>query len=145
MPVDTKSPVLESMQVRLSYADCDPAGIIYFAAYYPWMERLYNEWTFKGGFPPNRMSELWGASHISRASGCEYFVPTRLFDELTCELRLGDIGNTSLTMACDFVRTEDGMSVAQAYMVFVFIDDDLRPISVPEGMKKVLREAGAVW
>ena len=45
-------PVLHEIEFRLSYGDCDPAGIVYFAAYYPWFDRTYNEWAFLGGFPP---------------------------------------------------------------------------------------------
>ena len=143
MPLETKSPVLHSMDLRLSYGDCDPAGIVYFAAYYQWMERVYNEWTFLGGHPPTRMSELWGATHISRASGCEYLVPGMLFDALTCEMRLANVGRTSFTVAHDFIRRSDGVRLAQGHMVFVFIDDERRATEVPEGLKEVLRAAGA--
>jgi len=139
------SPVLHSMGFRLSYGDCDPAGIVYFAAYYQWMERVYNEWTYLGGIQPGKMREIWNTTHISRASGCEYFVPGMLFDAITCEMRVASVGTTSLTMAFDFIRTPDTTRLAQGHIVFVFVDDDIRPVAVPEEFKSVLRAAGAEW
>ena len=91
-------PVLHEIEFRLSYGDCDPAGIVYFAAYYPWFERTYNEWAFLGGFPPGKMVELWGATHVSVASSCRYRIPGRLHDPLTCRMRLGRLGNTSFAV-----------------------------------------------
>jgi YbgC/YbaW family acyl-CoA thioester hydrolase len=145
MPLQSLSPVLHSMEFRLSYGDCDPAGIVYFAAYYPWMERVYNEWTYLGGHPPSAMTELWGATHISRASGCEYFVPASLFDPITCEMRVARVGTTSFTMAFDFMRRPDRTRLAQGHMVLVFVDADTRPSAVPDEFEAVLRAAGAEW
>ncbi len=47
------------MDFRLAYSECDPAGIVYYAAYYPWFERIYNEWALENGFPPAKTRELW--------------------------------------------------------------------------------------
>ena len=73
--MDRFEPVLQSMDFRLSYADCDPAGIVYYAAYYPWFERTYTEWTLQWRDTARRPPTIWGARHIARASGCEYLVP----------------------------------------------------------------------
>lgn len=143
MPFQPLSPLIHSLELRLSYGDCDPAGIVYFAAYYQWMERVYSEWTYLGDFPASAMREMWGSTHISRASGCEYFVPAVLFDPITCEMRVGRVGETSVTMTYDFIRRTDGTRLAQGHMVMVFIDDDTRPCPVPDGFKSVLRAAGA--
>ncbi len=136
--------VLHSMDLRLSYADCDPAGIVYYAAYYPWFERVFNEWTYLNGFPPTKMREMWGAAHVSRASGCEYLIPGRLFDPMTCSMRLRHVGTTSFSMTFDMVHREDGKTYASGMMTFVFVDEQFppRPVAVPEGLKKELRERG---
>jgi YbgC/YbaW family acyl-CoA thioester hydrolase len=130
------------MDFRLSYGDCDPAGIVYYAAYYPWFERTYNEWTFGGNHTPESMPELWGATHISRASGCEYFVPGMLFDPLRCEMRLGKIGTTSFTVVFDVVHRDREELIARGHIVFVFTDMDRTPTPVPDGLLDALRAAG---
>ena len=134
--------VLQSMDFRLSYADCDPAGIVYFAAYYPWFERTYNEWIITNGHTPDEMPRLWGTTHISRASGCEYFVPGMLFDPLRCDMRLGKVGKTSFTVVFDVIHRDRGEIMAQGNIVFVFIDDQRRPTAVPQGLLDTLSAAG---
>lgn len=142
--LEPNGPVLQSIKLRLSYADCDPAGIVYYAAYYPWFERVYNEWTVVNDIRPDRMRDLWGATHITRASDCEYLIPGRLFDQFTCEMRLGHLGNTSFSMRFEMINCADGKTYAIGRMVFVFVDDDFppRPVAVPDGFKEELRAMG---
>lgn len=137
-------PTLHHLDFRLSYGECDPAGIVYYAAYYPWMERVYNEWTFENGFSPDRMDDLWGASHISVASGCEYRIPGKLFDPLSCRMSLRHVGETSFSMRFDIEHRENLATYAVGHIVFVFIDgnDPPQSVAVPLGLKQVLLEAG---
>jgi acyl-CoA thioester hydrolase len=141
-------PVLHEIDFRLSYGDCDPAGIVYFAAYYPWFDRTYNEWAFLGGFAPSKMVELWGATHVSVASDCRYRIPGRLHDPFTCRLRLGHVGTTSISIALSIDHRENGATYADGSMTFVFVtgalDADIppQPTPVPQGMLDVLAAAG---
>jgi acyl-CoA thioester hydrolase len=142
-------PVLHELDFRLSYGDCDPAGIVYFAAYYPWFERTYNEWAFLAGFPPMRMHELWGATHISVASGCRYRLPGRLHDPFTCRMRLRKLGTTSFSPHFTIDHRETGETFAEGEMTFVFVDranldDDVRPrpVPVPPQLRDALAAAG---
>lgn len=143
----TEQPVLHSLDFRLSYGECDPAGIVYYAAYYPWFERVVNEWTFLNGFPPDRQRAMWGASYVSRASGCEYLIPGRVFDPFTCTMRLGAVGNTSFTMRYQVAHRENGKTYATGFMTFVFIDDEFppHPVPMPERAKAELRSRGCVF
>lgn len=149
-PIETPTgPVIHAIDLRLSYGDCDPAGIVYFAAYYPWFERTYNEWAFLGGFSPSRMHELWGATHISVASGCRYHVPGRLHDALRCEMRLGRLGTTSFSPHFSIVERATGDLFAEGTMTFVFVDQENlydderpRPVRVPHQLREILAAAG---
>lgn len=134
-------PVLHELDFRLSYGDCDPAGIVYFASYYPWFERVFNEWCYLNDFATDRMRELWGAAHVSRASNCEYLIPGRLYDPLTCRMRLGHVGTTSYSMRFEVVHRQDGRTFATGAMSFVFVDEQFppRPVPVPDGLRKELR------
>jgi acyl-CoA thioester hydrolase len=129
---------LHAVDFRLSYADCDPAGIVYFAAYYRWLERTYSEWTWMMGLGVDRMRPLWGAWTVSKDSGCTYHVPGVLFDHLWCVMRCGRIGTTSSTMAFDIIRSRDEVLVAEGRITLVFLDDSGRPVPVPEAMRIAL-------
>ena len=115
-----------------------------YAAYYPWFERVVNEWTYLNGFPPDRQRELWGASYVSRVSGCEYLIPGRVFDPFTATMRLRGVGNTSFSMEYDVVHRENDQAYAKGFMTFVFVDDVFppRPVPVPDGLKQELRARG---
>ena len=51
--------VLHALEFRLAYSECDPAGIVYYATYYPWMERTNTEWLFVSGARPDLMTARW--------------------------------------------------------------------------------------
>ena len=141
--VDRSAPLIATADLRLSYADCDPAGLVYFAAYYPFMERTYNEWTYTNGFPPSEMPALWGGTHISAASGCDYVKPGMLFDPLTCEMRLRHLGTTSFSMQFNFVHRETAETHAIGHMLFVWIEAGTwHPKPVPEEFRAMFRKAG---
>jgi acyl-CoA thioester hydrolase len=149
VPDASDQPVLHEIEFRLSYADTDPAGIVYFAAYYPWFDRTYNEWAFLGGFPPGEMVELWGATHVSVSSDCRYRIPGRLHDPLVCRMRLGRIGTTSVSMHFSIDHRETGATMADGHMNFVFVTGELdadeppRPTPIPQQMRDALAAAGA--
>jgi len=45
-PVRPDARVLSVTRMRLSYADTDPAGLVYYATWFGWMERVSTEWMF---------------------------------------------------------------------------------------------------
>lgn len=130
---------LQSMDFRLSYADCDPLGIVFYAAYYGWMERTYNEWVFSGGLTNDECIARWGVNTVMRASGLEYFVPAVLFDGLSCRMRLDAIGNTSFTVIFDIVRRKDEVQMAKGFMTLVTVNRSGRPAEVPGELATLLR------
>jgi acyl-CoA thioester hydrolase len=130
--------VLNYRLFRLSFADCDPAGIVYFATYFPYFERVHTEWCWRIGLPSDEMPELWGVSVVARASTCEYFNAPVLHDELRCDERLGRLGSSSYTMAFDVVRPADDLVMARGTMTLVCVGPDGRPAPVPRSMAAVL-------
>lgn len=144
--MNTEGPVLQKLDFRLSYGECDPAGIVYYAAYYPWFERAMTEWTHRGGFTADRQRDLFGTTHVSVASGCRYRIPGRLFDPFTLEMRLGHLGTTSFTMHFTVRHRETAAVYADGHMTFVYVDEQFppAPVAVPDGFKEKLRAAGAI-
>lgn len=138
-----RSEPLHSMDFRLSYGECDPAGIVYYATYYSWFERVNSEWAYLAGFPSARMPELWGVQQVARASHCEYLVPGQLHDLLTCDMHLGRFGRTSYEM-CFTVRGDNAATYATGSIAFVFVTlaRPPKPTPVPEGYRSGLKALG---
>lgn len=128
---------LQSLDFRLTYSDCDPAGLVYFAAYYPWIERAVTEWWIGAGVDFGSMLERFGAFLVARSTSCEYLVAARPFDLVSARLRLGAIGRTSLTFAIDIVRRTDGVLVARGSYTLVSVDSGQRPIPVPDSIRRM--------
>lgn len=135
---DGNRDVLQSMEFRLAYCDCDPAGIIYYGAYYPWMERTYNEWCYQQEIRTDQMIDRWGVTSVARASGCEYLKAPTIFDPMKVEMRLGRIGDTSFTWSFDFTRTSDDTLVCVGTFTIVMVDPHKREaVPIPTEFRKI--------
>lgn len=84
--------MLHQLTFRLSYGECDPAGIIYYGAYHPWMERTYTDWSFEQDLRTDQIEDRQGLVIASRASSMSYERSPRVYDGMRCEMRLGAIG-----------------------------------------------------
>jgi len=132
------SAILLSRSYRLTYADCDPAGIVFFASYYPFMERTYAEWLLQIDVRADQMPEVLGITTVSRASGCEYFSPGLLYDAFRVDMSCTGIGNSSFTFSYDFVR-EDEVLLSRGYMAMVCLDPtSRRPVPIPARWQELI-------
>lgn len=131
-------PLLHEHTRRLSYADTDPAGILYYAAWFPRMEALQTEWLFLQDLRQDTLLERFGWWTVSRATHCDYLAAARLFDEITVELRLGEIGTSSVRFDFEMWRRSDETLVATASNWLVTVSADQRPVRIPEILRKCL-------
>lgn len=135
------SPVLHTNRFRLGYADTDPAGILYYAAWLPWMERAQSEWLFLNGWRQDTLLERFGFWTVTRKVECEYLLPVGLYDEIDLSLHIGEIGTTSFRFEHRMTRVSDGVLVARANVLNVVVGADTRPLSIPA----VLRDQLIAW
>lgn len=135
--------MLHALEFRLSYCECDPAGIIYYGAYHPWMERTYTDWSFHQDLRTDVLEEEHGIRLASRASTMSYERSPTVYDRLRCEMRLGRIGTTSFALRHDFVDPDAGIRYALGIMTMVVIGaENRRPLPVPDWLSKPLESAG---
>jgi acyl-CoA thioester hydrolase len=135
------TPVIHSVTFRLGYADTDPAGILYYAAWFPWMERMQSEWFWLNDLRQDQLSAQHGFWTVTGHTACDYLVPVGLFDEIRIELRIGRVGRRSFEMSHTMVRTADDVVVARAVIAIVSVDPDGRSADVPA----LLREHLEAW
>jgi acyl-CoA thioester hydrolase len=108
-------------RIRLTYADTDAAAILYFAAWFPWMERISVEWVYGQGFRFDQIGERFGAAPSARATSCEYTAPARVYDEIDVAMRIEHIGTTSYRLGFTMTRCVDRVVVARSTLTLVFI------------------------
>lgn len=139
-----QQPPIHQHTRRLSYADTDPAGILYYAAWFPRMEALQTEWLFLNGLRQDTLLERFGWWTVSRATHCDYLAAARLFEEITIELRIGEIGTSSVRFDFEMWRREDDVQVARASNWLVTVSPDQRPIRIPEPLRQCLESRDGV-
>lgn len=135
---------LHRVTFRLSYGDCDPAGIVYYANYQRWMERTHTEWWYLRGLRFDDLPSRLGVAVVTRAASAEYERTTTLFDLVESRLYADRLGRTSFTMRCDFFR-EDGDRACTATLTLVCVDPETptKAVQVPDPMRTLLLDAGA--
>ena len=114
---------LLSRRIVITYADTDAAGIIYFAAWFPWMERLHTEWLAGHGVRFTELAERCGTSVATRATSCEYLAVVRPYDEVEMAMSAGHLGRRSYRMDFLMTRVRDAAQVARASLTLVGIAD----------------------
>lgn len=129
---------LHTLTFRLSYADTDPAGILYYGAWFPWMERMQSEWFYLNGLRQDRLAEEHGFWSVTCRTECEYLVPVGLFDEIRAELRLGRIGTRSFDMQHDLRRTSDDVLVGRGLIRIVTVTPEGDSTPIPLLLKEHL-------
>lgn len=125
------APVLHSRTVRLAYADTDPAGILYYAAWFPQMEYVQSEFLYLQGMPADRLKEQYGWWFVSRATECEYLSAARLFDEIRVDMRLGRVGTSSIQFEFEMTRLSDNVRVARAANTIVTVSPTQAKLPIP--------------
>lgn len=131
-------------EILISYADTDAAGIIYYAAWFPWMERLHTEWLLGYGI---RFPELYarcGASVVTRATSCEYLAVVRPYDRVDIAMSLGRVGPRSYQLEYTMTRIHDETHVARATLTLVGIDLEGRSTALPEPITELFVSSGPV-
>ncbi len=137
----TSRRVLHSQTFRLGYADTDPAGILYYAAWLPWMERTQTEWFYLNDLGQDTLAGRFGFWTVTVHAECDYLVPVGLHDEIRLELRLGEMGHSSFVTEHTMVRTADERLVGRGRITLVTVDPAGTSVPVPQLLRDRLAAA----
>ncbi|MDB5934312.1 MAG: hypothetical protein JWQ01_1656 [Massilia sp.] len=110
------------MPVTVRFGDCDPAGIVFYPRYFEMFNNLVEEWCAYGlgtGFRELVMERGLGLPAVSIQT--DFLASSRLGDQLTAQLSVLKVGNSSLTLAVRLVGA-GGDERVRATMVLVLMD-----------------------
>jgi acyl-CoA thioester hydrolase len=130
-------------RIVIAYADTDAAGIIYFAAWFPWMERLHTEWFAGHGVRFTELAGRCGASVVTRATSCEYLAVVRPYDEVEIAMSVGHLGTRSYRIDYLMTRVGDAVPVARATLTLVGVGTDGAAVRLPGLITDLLTPASA--
>ncbi len=123
---------------RVPYADTDQMGVVYYANYLVYFERVRNEMLREIKIPYTFWEES-GYFLPVKESVCHYRRPARYDDLLTFEGRFEIIGSTRLKASCTVKRDTD--ILAEGHTIHVCVRaTDLKPCRFPEFLTEKLQQ-----
>ncbi|MDR5644433.1 acyl-CoA thioesterase [Burkholderia cenocepacia] len=128
-----------TMQQRIEFGDCDPAGIVWFPNYHRWLDAASRNYFIKCGLPPWRQTVVERGIVGTPIVSCNAsFVCTASYDDvLTIETCIKEWRRKSFVQRHSVSRTTPGGDVqlvmrADEIRVFAMNDGErLRAIEVP--------------
>lgn len=126
-------------QVRVTYADTDKAGIIYYANYLKYLEQGRTELLRSLGVRYRDLEVKRKLFLPAVSASCEYLAPSRYDDLLTIRTWISELGRASVSFSCEVVDNElGGKVVARVHSRHAIVTDLWRPARVPADLRALL-------
>lgn len=134
-----RKPKTHEFEVRVTYADTDKAGIIYYANYYRYLEQGRTELMRSLGVRYRDLEIQRKLFLPAVESGCKYLAPSRYDDLLIVRTWISELGKASVTFSAEIVDKElDGKVVAEVFSRHAVVTDLWRPARVPPDLRALL-------
>ncbi len=134
-----RKPKFHEFQVRVTYADTDKAGIIYYANYLKYLEQGRTELLRSLGVRYRDLEVTRKLFLPAVSARCEYLAPSRYDDLLTIRTWISELGRASISFSCEVVDNElAGKVVARVHSRHAIVTDLWRPARVPADLRVLL-------
>ncbi|MBW2984199.1 acyl-CoA thioesterase [Candidatus Woesearchaeota archaeon] len=122
---------------RIRYADTDHFGVVYYARYLDWFEAGRTEILREKGVTYADLEKKGIYAPVVEIK-VNYKAPGRYDEIIVLETEITKIGNTSIRFDYKVFNKKSMKLLAEAYTVNVFIDKGMKPVPVPEDIKKLV-------
>ncbi|MDO8757494.1 MAG: YbgC/FadM family acyl-CoA thioesterase [Elusimicrobiota bacterium] len=134
-----RRPKFHEFQVRVTYADTDKAGIIYYANYLKYLEQGRTELLRSLGVRYRDLEVQRKLFLPAVSARCEYLAPSRYDDLLTIRTWIAELGRASISFSCEVVDGELGGKIAaRVHSRHAIVTDLWRPARVPPDLRLLL-------
>ena len=117
-------------KLKVYYEDTDAGGVVYYANYLKYLERARTEALTTIGLSNLQIKDKFGALIIVKSCNIEYKKSAQLEDDLSIRSFVKSVTKTSFFMN-QFI-TKDAISIAEAQVHLVFLNEKRKPIRVPD-------------
>lgn len=125
-----------SMEMRVSYAETDQMGVVYYANYLVWFEIVRTEFFRAMGIVYSLVEKQEKAYLPVVESYCRYRSPLRYDDLFTVYVELTEVGNSRMVFEYE-IKKGDKL-IATGYTKHAFVNDEGRPIAIPISVREKL-------
>jgi acyl-CoA thioester hydrolase len=138
-PAPARRAKFHEFSVRVTYADTDKAGIIYYANYLRYLEQGRTELMRSMGVRYRDLEVQRKLFLPAVEARCQYLAPSRYDDLLTVRTWISELGRASVTFECEVVDKElGGKVVARVLSRHAVVTDLWRPARVPEDLRVLM-------
>lgn len=125
------------IETRVTYAETDAMGIVYYAHYLRWFEMGRTEYMRHLGISYKQMEEQGIYLPVAEVF-CKYLESAKYDDILIIETKVDFIKRASMQFLYQIFRKEDGQELAQGRTLHAFVDKQGRIIKAPSFLKQKL-------
>lgn len=126
-------------RIPVTWGDTDAGGLIYYPRFFHFFVVGLNAYFSPG--TDHLMERLRTDGYVLPAveASASFESPLRAGDTAEIETAI-NAGDASLTATFTVVRAADGEQVATGSVVFVLVDEDFEPVSLPGFVRRCVRE-----
>ena len=123
-------------QLRVRYAECDPQGVVFNAHFLAYFDTSITE-LWRAAFGSYQAMLDRGVDVVVAEAQVRFRSPARFDEQLTLEIAVTQLGNTSITSSHRISR--DGSPVVEGVLRHVLVDrEELTKTPIPDWMRKQL-------
>lgn len=128
------------MKVRIFYHHTDCGGVVYYANYLKFLEEARTEFFEKNGVPITELIKK-GTLFVVARQEIDYESPAFYGDVLHIETWINNVSRVKIEFEY-VIRNQDNKVIAKAKTALVCINSGLKPVSIPDDIKKHLPVSG---
>ena len=121
-------------EVRVTYAETDAMGIVYYANYLRWLEVGRTELMRSLGIAYKEMEKQGAFLPVSEVF-CKYHGSARYDDVLIIETSVDFLGRASIQFSYRILRKSDGSQLVTGSTLHAFVDRDGKIVKVPATLR----------
>jgi 4-hydroxybenzoyl-CoA thioesterase len=140
-PVSTPAEtVVFRAEILVRFADCDPAGMVFYPRYFEMFNDLVEDWCREEldfSFPELHSKRGWGLPTVHIEA--DFPAPSFLGEILAATISVRDVGTSSIALSITLTGP-DGVDRVQGRVVLVLMDlQKKRAIPIPEEIRARIR------
>lgn len=129
---------MNTLDIRVSYADTDQMGTVYYANYYVYFERGRTEWLREKGMTYKSLEEKQIYLPVAE-SFCKYLSPAKYDEVITVKTKLKEIGFASIVF--DYEICCNDRKIVTGSTKHPFVNQSFKPVRIPDFIKSVLNKS----
>ncbi len=124
-------------KIKVYYEDTDAGGVVYYANYLKFLERARSEALSEVGLSNLKIKKDYGALIVVKSCNIDFNKSAHLEDKLRINSFITSFTKTSFTMSQSIYRNKD--IIVKSKIHLVFINENSKPIKIPENILKNLK------